>query len=85
MLNIRVYENSSVDMMAAAIAAELSSKGAVTLETEGGAAALDRAIKSVNLAKDCMPNYSITLGKAVSHMGDATLLLRAQTTNGKMK
>ncbi len=76
MTDIKVYENSSVDMMAAAIAAELTGKGVVTLKTEGGAAALDRAIQSVNLAKSCMQNCEITLGKAISHMGDATLLLR---------
>lgn len=76
MSDIKVYENSSVDMMAAAIAAELTSNGVVTLKTEGGAEALDRAIQSVTLAKSCIRGREIVLGKAVSHMGDATLLLR---------
>ena len=78
MNQITVYENSSVDMLAAAIAGELNAKGRVTISTVGGAAALDRAINSVNLAKSCMPEYQITLGKAVSHLGDATLLFKAK-------
>ena len=82
MEGIKVYENSSVDMMAAAIAAELSGKGQVTLETKGGAQALDRAITSVNMAKNCMTDYNIVLSKAVSHLGDATLLLRAERNRG---
>lgn len=74
-MEIKVYENSSVDMMAAAIAAELGKNGRVILQTKGGSEALDRAINSVNLAKRCFPEADLTLGKAVCHMGNATLLL----------
>ena len=74
---INVHDKSSVDMMAAAIAAELTDRGRVTLKTVGNDA-LYRAISSVNLAKNCMPDYNITLGKAVSHGGNVTMLFNAQ-------
>ena len=74
---INVYDNSSADMMAAAIASELGGRGRVTLKTIGSEA-LERAITSVNLAKECMPDYNITLGKAVSYGGNVTMLFNAE-------
>ena len=67
---------ADIEALAAAIAAELNEKGRVTLRAQGSDA-LERAISSVNLAKACMPDHSISLGKAVSYSGNVTMVFNA--------
>ena len=80
MQELKVFENSSVDMMAAAIAKELTLSGNVTLSTVDDGA-IDTAIQSLGIAKKCMKGYDITLDKAVSCNNQAILTFRARKLN----